>query len=256
VLAFCLYVCLERRRDQSSVRTAVSLLTLVRDQFRSAYEDFVAFTKGEARAFLDRLQLTDPEDPPAPKSAFRIFTEELLSVLQSVPPLVRSSPIRLSPDQETTQMRAAPEVLARVRQTVELAESATIQRLITRLQFDADKGPIIRSLSAHLSANNGGDLVLVLPHLIRLAKGAFSAEVERAMQTISFYIDSATVLDAAVPLLADADPEPFVEFLIRVVAWRLRRYSRRACRRLWKEWRLSCNMRCLRCARMPSCVST
>jgi hypothetical protein len=188
LLPLCLFVCFEHRRDQPAVREAISLLTAVHDRFGSAYEAYAASADPAIRSFLSQLQLTDSDGP-----------EEDLA-----PPPSNSV--------------AVTDVLARVRETVESAESAGLQAVLARLATEGDKAPIIRSLAARLTAGDGAGLAVALPALIRLSKGPFAAEIERALQTVGARVDSAVVLDAVVPLLGEEEPELFVDFLTRVIA--------------------------------------
>jgi hypothetical protein len=192
LLSLCLFVCLECRRDESSMKEAIFLLTAIHDQFPTAYQSFVASAKPEIQQFLSKLQLTDPEEdsgPPIP-----IVTEEVLSI----PP--------------------KPTISARIRQTVGSHEEENLQAFMVRLQNEPDKSPIIRSISAMLIAAGGTGLGVALPHLIRLSKGKFATDIERALQAIGSKIDSPVILDATIPLLGEEEPELFIEFLTRVVA--------------------------------------
>jgi hypothetical protein len=182
ILSLCLCTCLDKRRDLGSVRYAVSLITLIHDEFHIVYHEFLASAKDDARLFLSKLQLPEPRPQP---SRYSSFTEEVLSVPPSIPH--RESPqtstfsvapqkstfSRVPPDfsQTSTFSRPPPpsdvpgDLLVRVQQSVALAETASLERLIERLESDDDKAPVIRLLSAYLSANEGIGLPLVLPVL-------------------------------------------------------------------------------------------
>jgi hypothetical protein len=98
-------------------------------------------------------------------------------------------------------------------------EGDSFERLIERLGIEADKGPIVRALANTLEAEKGSGFEDVLPLFVRLSRGRFADEIEAAMQTIGMLIDSARIIDAAVPMLASEteDPAAFVEFLTRVI---------------------------------------
>jgi hypothetical protein len=189
LLSLSLYACLEGHRDQSSLREAVALLTSIHDQFPSAYQDFAASASPDVQEFLSNLELADPEEDAPPPSVS----------LSAAPP----------PDFV---------FVARIRQTVTDAESANLETLVARLQTDPDKSPLIRSVAACVTAGGGAGLAFALPTLLRLSKSSFTKEIERALQTVGSRLESPVLLDAAVPLLGEEEPEVFIEFLTRVVA--------------------------------------
>jgi hypothetical protein len=95
----------------------------------------------------------------------------------------------------------------------------SFEGLIERLEMEGEKGPIIRALANALEGEKGRGFEEVLPLFVRLSKGRFADEIEAAMQTIGTLIDSARLIDVAIPMLASEreDPSVFVEFLTRVI---------------------------------------
>jgi hypothetical protein len=186
-----------------------TLATRIRDEFCPIFNEFFASANATARRFLAPLRVVVHEEEeedaggqskPSGKSS--IVTEELVSF----PP---------------RDEHHRPEVCVepRIQRSIERAEVGSVARLLQRLSSEIEKGPIIRRLSAYLTAMGGRGFEAVLPQLVWLSRGRFAAEAERGLQAIGGLVDSPELLDAAVPLLDEAtDPAAAVQFLTRVVA--------------------------------------
>jgi hypothetical protein len=215
VLALCVRMCLECRREPASLRAAVFLLTAVHDQLPAAYAEFAAGAHGDAREFLSRLQLADP-DSPEEADSLRPPTDE------PAPPkreMTREEPCRVVRAEEgAAAVPRHPREEPCAAGPAEEGAAAVLERLLARLEAEPDKGQAIHDVAAFVTANDGVGLDAALRVLIRLSRAPCAPDVERALQAIGARVESAEVLDAAIPLLGEEDPEVFIQFLTRVIA--------------------------------------